>query len=121
MTSIFDLSGKSALVTGASSGIGSHFAGTLTHAGANVALASRRTERLKNRAKELKNSHTEISWVQLDVTNRNSVEAAFRETAKLFGRIDIVVNNAGIASQGLALETTERTWDDVIATNLKGV
>ena len=121
MTSIFNLSGKSALITGASSGIGSHFAGTLTQAGANVALASRRTERLKKRAKELKNPHTEISWVQLDVTNRGSVDAAFRETAKIFGRIDIVVNNAGIASQGLALETTERNWDDVIATNLKGV
>ncbi len=121
MTSIFDLSGKSALITGASSGIGSHFAETLTQAGANVVLASRRTRRLKKRAKELKNPHTEISWVQLDVTNRDSVEAAFHETATLFGRIDIVVNNAGIASQGLALETTERTWDDVIATNLKGV
>ena len=85
MTSIFNLSGKSALITGASSGIGSHFAGTLTQAGANVALASRRTERLKKRAKELKNPHTEISWVQLDVTNRGSVDAAFRETAKFSG------------------------------------
>ncbi len=115
------MSGKNALITGASSGIGSHFAGTLTQAGANVALASRRTEHLKKRAKELKNPHTEISWVQLDVTNRDSVVAAFQETANLFGRVDIVVNNAGIASQGLALEITERTWDDVIATNLKGV
>ncbi len=121
MASIFDLSGKTALITGASSGIGSHFAKTLIDAGANVVLGARRTERLRARAQEIRNEKCVVSWVRLDVTDQASVEAAIAESADRHGRIDIVVNNAGIASQGSALDISEQDWDDVIETNLKGV
>ncbi len=120
MESIFDLSGKTALVTGASSGIGSHFAQTLAQAGANVALAARRTKHLKARAASLEHSRSQISWIQMDVTDKASVELAFEQSVCVHGQIDIVVNNAGIAFQGSALETSESDWDAVIETNLKG-
>ena len=120
MNSIFDLTGKTALVTGASSGLGSHFAQTLTQAGANVVLAARRTDRLKAQAKAIKNAHTQISWVPLDVTQKASVEAAFSSSVDTHGQIDIVVNNAGVAFQGLALDICEQAWDGVMDTNLKG-
>lgn len=120
MEPLFDLSGKTALVTGASSGIGSHFAGTLAKAGANVALAARRTARLKKRAGEISAENREISWVRMDVTDGSSVEAAFSESVARHGRIDIVVNNAGVAFECKALDISEQSWDDVLNTNLKG-
>ena len=118
--SIFDLSGKTALITGASSGIGSHFASTLVNAGASVVLTARRKRQLKKRAGEIQNDSSEVSWIQMDVTNRTSVESAFTESVVVHGRIDIVVNNAGIAFQGNALEISDRDWAGVMDTNLNG-
>ncbi len=120
MEFLFDLTGKTALVTGASSGIGSHFAGTLANAGANVALAARRTSHLKQRASEISRGNREVSWVHMDVTDSRSVEAAFSESVDIHNRIDIVVNNAGIAHEGKAMNISEQSWDAVMNTNLKG-
>ncbi len=120
MNSIFDLNGKTALVTGASSGIGSHFAGTLADAGANVVLAARRTRHLKKRASELKHAQSEISWVKLDVTKRSSIKTAFSNAIARHGRVDIVVNNAGIGFQGNALDISAAAWNEVVDTNLNG-
>ncbi len=109
------------MITGASSGLGAHFAQTLVRAGANVALSGRRTERLKKRVDEIDDRHSQLSWVYMDVTDQDSVKAAFVDSIAVHYRIDIVVNNAGIASQGTAFETSEKDWDNVMATNLKGV
>ena len=120
MSSIFDLTGKTALVTGASSGIGRHFAQSLAENGANVILAARRSDRLEQAVDEIQESGSSASWVKLDVTNQDSVEQAFSDALERHDRIDIVINNAGVASAGKALDVTEQHWDDVIATNLKG-
>ncbi len=121
VASIFDLCGKTALITGATSGIGSHFAQTLVAAGANVALSGRRTERLQTRAGEIDDGRCAVSWVRMDVNDPESIQAAFADTIAFHGQIDIIVNNAGIAAQHWALETSEEDWDRVISTNLKGV
>ena len=118
--SIFDLAGKTALITGASSGLGNHFAKTLSAAGANVVLAARRIERLRQNVADISRQGFHADWVEMDVTDTASVERAFREATKKFGRIDILINNAGIAESSKALEVDESTWDDTISTNLKG-
>ena len=120
MYSSFDLTGKTALITGASSGIGNHFSKTFASAGANVVLAARRTDHLKETAAEIGSTGGNADWARLDVTSRASVEAAFAKSIERFGRIDIVVNNAGIASASYALDVSEFDWDRVIDTNLKG-
>lgn len=120
VTSLFDLSGKTALVTGASSGIGLHFSHTLADAGARVILAARRIRQLQQAVAEIQANGASASWLKLDVTDQASVEAAFADAMTQCARIDIVVNNAGIASGGNALDVTEEHWDDVISTNLKG-
>ena len=120
VSSLFDLSGKTALVTGASSGIGLNFSNTLSAAGAHVILTARRTTRLERAKKTILDNGGSASWLKLDVTDQTDVEAAFSDAMTHCGRIDIVINNAGIASSGNALDVTEKHWDDVIATNLKG-
>ena len=120
INSLFDLSGKTALVTGASSGIGLHFSHTLADAGAQVILAARREERLKQAALEISDKGGTASWLKLDVTDPSSLENAFSEAASRHDRIDIVINNAGIASGGNALDVSEEHWDSVLDTNLKG-
>lgn len=113
----FRLDGRVALVTGASSGLGRHFATVLREAGATVILAARRRERLESLAAELGNAHV----VDLDVTNSESVEAAFAEIDGKGLELDVVVNNAGIARKGFVSELPEEDWDAVLDTNLKGV
>lgn len=117
----FSLEGKTALITGASSGIGAHFAQTLSHAGARVVIGARRTERLEQLASDIHWKGGEILAVPLDVTDRASVEAAFDAAEQAFGSIDVVINNAGIGSEQKALDITEEDWRDVLATNLDGV
>lgn len=120
LSSLFDLSGKIALVTGASGGIGQHFSNTLSAAGAHVILTARRTARLESAVNMIQASDGSASCIKLDVTDQTDVQAAFADAIKQFGRIDIVVNNAGIASSGNALDIDPKHWDDVMATNLKG-
>lgn len=111
------LEGKIALVTGASSGLGRHFAAVLAAAGAEVILGARRQAALDEVAADIRAAGGKASTTILDVTDPESIsslDAALRN-------IDIVVNNAGVVQNGAALEQTEISWDHVIDTNLKGV
>jgi NAD(P)-dependent dehydrogenase (short-subunit alcohol dehydrogenase family) len=112
----FDLSGKTALVTGASSGLGAHFARCLGAAGAAVVLAARRADRLKSLQAELANDKIEAKAVDLDVQSGEAIGSALDAA----GPIDIVVNNAGISIVKPALEMPEQDWDAVVDTNLRG-
>ena len=116
----FDLSGKVALVTGASSGLGVHFARTLAGAGASVAIAARRAERLASLQAELQSAGAKAAAVELDVQSSPSISAAFDAVEKALGAIDIVVNNAGISIVKPALEMPVEDWDTVVNTNLRG-
>jgi len=112
----FDLSGKTALVTGASSGLGAHFAKCLGEAGAAVVLAARRADRLQSLQAELANTGIKAKTIDLDVTSSDSVAAALDAA----GPIDVLVNNAGISIVKPALEMPEKDWDAVVDTNLRG-
>ncbi|MEM7500247.1 MAG: glucose 1-dehydrogenase [Pseudomonadota bacterium] len=111
------LDGKTILVTGASSGLGEHMATTLAADGAQVVAAARRTDRLE---RLLGVSGGDILPVALDVTDPASVDAAIRTAIERFGRIDGLVNNAGIAWGGRALDMSSNDWSRVIDTNLTG-
>jgi NAD(P)-dependent dehydrogenase (short-subunit alcohol dehydrogenase family) len=113
---LFDLSGKTALVTGASSGLGEHFARCLGGAGASVVLAARRADRLTSLRSELAKADIRAVAVDLDVTSADSISAALEAA----GPLDIVVNNAGISIVKPALEMPEKDWDAVVDTNLRG-
>jgi len=114
------LDGHIALVTGASSGLGRHFALTLARAGADVVLAARRVERLDALAGEIAGLGRRGEAVAMDVTDPESIRAALEQAWARMGAIDILVNNAGIVSSAKALEHTVEAWDEVIDTNLKG-
>jgi len=120
MSKRFDLSGKVALVTGASSGLGVHFARTLAEAGAAVVLAARRADRLASLQAELQKSGAKAAAVTLDVQSGEAVAAAFDQAEAALGPVDIVVNNAGISIVKPALEMPEQDWDSVVDTNLRG-
>jgi NAD(P)-dependent dehydrogenase (short-subunit alcohol dehydrogenase family) len=113
---LFDLSGKTALVTGASSGLGTHFARSLGAAGASVVLAARRADRLQALQAELAKDNISAKAIDLDVQSAESVSAAFDAA----GPLDIVVNNAGISIVKPALDMPEEDWDAVVNTNLRG-
>ncbi len=117
----FDLDGKTALVTGAGSGLGRHFAKTLAQAGANVVLAARRREKLEETAQAITEKGGSASCIDLDVTDSSSVRDCFAEMESSVGALDILVNNAGIARQEFLVDMSEDDWDAVIDTNLKGV
>ena len=116
MSKRFDLSGKVALVTGASSGLGSHFAHCLGEAGASVVLAARRADRLQSLQAELAGKGITAKAVDLDVQSAESVASALEAA----GPLDVVVNNAGISIVKPALEMPEKDWDAVVYTNLRG-
>lgn len=111
------LAGKTALVTGASAGLGAHFARTLAGAGAHVILAARRAEALADVAAAIAAAGGSASIVTLDVTSADSVAGLTDAIAQ----VDVLVNNAGIVIAKRPLDQTEADWDAVIDTNLKGV
>lgn len=117
---IFDLTGRTALVTGASSGLGEHFAHTLARAGAQVVLAARRTDKLAAAVKAIEAEGGKAIAVAMDVVDRNSVIAALDDATAKFGPIDILVNNAGVSGTKRPLDYTDADWDWVVGTNLKG-
>ncbi len=117
----FSLAGKTALVTGASSGLGAHFAAVLASAGAKVAITARRVDRLEKLAADIRAAGATAVPVAMDVTDRASVTSAFDAAEKAIGPIDVVVNNAGIPSHSWFLKTSEEEWRDVMAVNLDGV
>lgn len=120
MTDRFSLTGKVAFVTGASSGLGRHFARVLANAGAAVALGARRQDKLDDLARELANAGAKSFPVALDVTKSASIEAAFAAAEKALGPVTVLINNAGTVMGKPALAQTEADWDAVIDTNLKG-
>ena len=121
MHDLFSLRGKAALVTGASSGLGRHFAGVLARAGAKVAIAARRLDRLQALQSEIHTGGGEAVAVAMDVADRASVTRAFDAAEKALGPITILVNNAGIPSGAYFVNTTEEEWRSVMSVNLDGV
>jgi NAD(P)-dependent dehydrogenase (short-subunit alcohol dehydrogenase family) len=115
-----DLTGLSALVTGANGGLGSHFAETLARAGADVAIAARRVDTLSPLRDAIAAIGRRVASIALDVTDPASVGAAFDQAANALGDITIVVNNAGIAVTKPLLDHTEEDWLRVIDVNLNG-
>lgn len=114
------LTGKRALVTGASSGFGLHFARVLAQAGASVVIAARRTDRLEELATELRGKGTNVLAVVLDVRSRESVKSCFDAIEKSGPVCDVIVNNAGISLTTPFLDLTEEEWANVAGTNLDG-
>ncbi len=116
----FVLDGRVAIVTGASSGLGRHFATTLARAGAKVAVAARRLDRLREVVREIEAFDGRAIALSLDVTDAASVREAVSAAETELGAITVLVNNAGIAIARPALEFDEAEWDRIIDTNLKG-
>lgn len=116
----FDLSGQVALVTGASSGIGHHLAALLAAAGARVALAARRVDRLNELAGGIAAAGGQGLPIACDVTRSDSVAAAVGTAESELGPLSILVNNAGVVVSKPVLQHTEEEWDYVLDTNLKG-
>jgi NAD(P)-dependent dehydrogenase (short-subunit alcohol dehydrogenase family) len=116
----FRLDARLALVTGASSGLGRHFARTLAAAGATVAVAARRGDRLDSLVDEIAREGGRAQAIVMDVTQGESVRAAFDTLAAAQGVPDLLVNNAGVAVARPLLEHSEADFDGVVQTNLKG-
>ena len=117
----FSLRGKTALVTGASSGLGWHFARVLADAGAKVAVAARRLDRLQQLQSEIRASGGEGAAVELDVTDRASIVSAFDAAEAELGPVSVLVNNAGVPAGSYFLKMTDSEWRSVMEVNLDGV
>lgn len=123
MTGMFEktlLAGRSALVTGASSGLGRHFAGVLAAHGARVAIAARRLEKLADAVADIEGAGGQAVAVEMDVTDATSVRAALDRVNDALGVPDILINNAGTVEGAAALEVTQDQWDTTVGTNLEG-
>lgn len=121
MTNIFDLSGKVALVTGASSGLGLQFAKTLAGQGADVAICARREDRLASLKAEIEAMGRRCVAVRCDVNEIEDIKNVVSETVKQLGTIDILINNAGVGAVSPAELQTDEEWYRVINTNLNAV
>ena len=115
----FGLRGRVALITGASSGLGEHFAQVLAAAGAKVVVAARRVDRLHHLVEKINAAGGSAAAVSMDVANAASVGSAFIEAEKYFGTLDVLINNAGVAKPVAFLKSKEEDWDFVMQTNLK--
>src|SRR5688500_12551383 len=118
---LFDLAGRVALVTGASSGLGVRFAEVLAGAGAAVGLVARRTERLDLVKSRLEMSGGRAIAIGADVLDRQAMVRAFDAAEQAFGTVTILVNNAGVAHADRAIDLPEEEWRRVIGTNLEAV
>ncbi len=121
ITDIFSLKGKVALVTGASSGIGAQCARTFAAAGASVAVAARRKDRLDALVAELEGAGFTAMAVEMDVTDNASVVAGYDAIEATFGTPDVVVCNAGVGKAGWSFEVSEEDYDFQMDVNMKGV
>ena len=120
MDNILRLDGKVALVTGASSGLGERFAAVLGDAGAKVALAARRADRLDALRGKLEKGGVKASSVAMDVSQLDSIGSAVAEAERALGPIDILVNNSGVSVTKRLVDHDEADYDFVMDTNLKG-
>jgi 3-oxoacyl-[acyl-carrier protein] reductase len=118
---MFSLKGRVALVTGASSGLGVQFAKALADNGAALALVARRADRLKSLKDEIENKGGKAVAIEADVTDRAAMTRAFDAAEKALGTVTILVNNAGIAHGGRAVELPPDEWRKVLSTNLDAV
>jgi 3-oxoacyl-[acyl-carrier protein] reductase len=118
---MFSLKGRVALVTGASSGLGVQFARALAENGAAIALVARRADRLKALKDEIEGKGGKAVAIEADVTDRAAMTRAFETAEKAFGTVTILVNNAGIAHGGRAVEMAPDEWRKVLSTNLDAV
>jgi 3-oxoacyl-[acyl-carrier protein] reductase len=117
---MFHLKDKVALVTGASQGIGRETSLALAEAGAKVAAAARSEEKLASLVHEIVNAGGQAFAVKMDVADADQVKAGFKQVLEKLGRLDILVNNAAITRDGLAMRMKQDDWDAVIRTNLTG-
>jgi NAD(P)-dependent dehydrogenase (short-subunit alcohol dehydrogenase family) len=115
-----DLAGKRVLVTGASSGLGEHFARLLAGQGVQVVAAARRLDRLEALAVSCEGLPGRIVPLALDVSSVAAIEAGLAQAADALGGLDVVVNNAGVAESVKAIDLTEAQWDAHLDVNLKG-
>ena len=120
MENIFDLSGKIAIVTGTSRGLGQYFARALAKAGADLVITSRDLSRLDDFRREIESLGRKALPVKLDVLSQNDIDNMVSTTISEYGKIDILVNNAGLNIRKPASEFTPQDWDTVLQTNLKG-
>ena len=117
----FDLTGRIALVTGASSGLGAEFARVLAAAGAQVVIGARRSDKLEALAEEIRANGGSALAVVMDVTQADSIAMAFDRAEQEFGVVQVLVNNAGVSQGGFLTDLSEEAWDAVLDTNLKAV
>ena len=120
MTNLFDLSGRVAMVTGASRGLGQHFARVLSGAGADIIVTSRTASSLDPIEKELTALGRRVGCVALDVREKESIERGVAEALRHFGRVDVLVNNAGCNIRKPAMDVTWSDWNEILDTNLRG-
>ena len=117
---MFSLKDKVAVVTGASQGIGRDTALALSEAGAKIAVAARNEQKLASLVQEIVAAGGEALAVKMDVADAEQIKAGFKSILEKYGRLDILVNNAAITRDGLALRMKQEDWDAVIRTNLTG-
>jgi NAD(P)-dependent dehydrogenase (short-subunit alcohol dehydrogenase family) len=120
MIELFDLSGKVAIVTGTSRGLGQYFARALAKAGADLVITSRDISRLTEFKQEIESLGRKALPIQLDVMSQSDIENMVSITMKEYGKIDILVNNAGLNIRRPSTEVSQQDWDTVLDTNLKG-
>lgn len=118
--SMLDLSGKVAIVTGGSQGIGLGIAQAMAEAGADIVVVNRRADKGKEAVRQIANRGVRALTIPTDISVREEVEAMVEKVMAEFGRIDILVNNAGTIVRKSALDMTEEEWEKVLAVNLKG-
>jgi gluconate 5-dehydrogenase len=117
---LFDLSGRVAIVTGTSRGLGQYFARALAKAGADLVLTSRNRDHLRDFEKEVTSRGRRAISLELDVRNRESIERMVSDAEQTFGHLDILVNNAGCNVRKPALDVTWDDWNLILETNLRG-
>ncbi len=122
ISDLFDLKGQTAFITGASSGLGAHFAHVLAQAGADVVLAARRLDQIRDQAEKISAATDQKAIaIQTDVKNARSIRSAFDEAEQTLSMPTIIINNAGLARNNFAQLLCEEEWHDVIETNLSAV
>ena len=121
MNNLFDLTGKVALVTGASSGLGVQFAKALARQGADVAICARRIEKLEAVKAEVEALGVKCFACKCDVSDNEQIKAMVAAVVAHFGKIDILVNNAGVAGASPAESTPDDEWNHVVGVNLNSV
>jgi len=117
----FSMHGKTAMITGASSGLGRHFALTLAEAGAVVVVAARRASKLAEVVSEITSAGGQAVAVEMDVSDGDSIIRGFDQAEGHVGQINVLINNAGVVSRSTSLDLTSDGWDQVLDTNLKAV